>query len=63
MDEIQKVLVEAGRKDLAQLYYKKVAAVPLTPKQERAQEKYREKPESKRKMKEYQKKYRKTHPQ
>lgn len=25
MDEIQKVLVKAGRKDLAQKYYKKVA--------------------------------------
>ena len=25
MDEIQKVLVEAGRKDLAQKYYKKTA--------------------------------------
>jgi hypothetical protein len=27
MDEIQKVLIKAGRKDLAQKYYEKVAAV------------------------------------
>jgi len=28
MDEIQKVLVKAGRKDLAQKYYLRVAASP-----------------------------------
>jgi len=28
MDEIQKVLIKAGRRDLAQLYYKKVAVSP-----------------------------------
>lgn len=28
MDEIQKILIKAGRKDLAQKYYEKIAAVP-----------------------------------
>jgi len=32
MDEIQRVLIEAGRKDLAQKYYKKVAGkIPGVP--------------------------------
>ena len=29
MDEIQKILVKVGRKDLAQKYYKKIAKVKL----------------------------------